>query len=91
VIPIFFLLTEDGPHVLRFQSARELQAAILGQEFAAALKRINHWVSEADESSPHPKVGRRELLAFGSKMKDALRDIWKEPPTDVFNIGFDHF
>lgn len=29
-----------------------------------------------------------KLQVFGRKVRGALRDVWKEPPTDVFDIGY---
>jgi cohesin loading factor subunit SCC2 len=31
----------------------------------------------------------QKLLTFGQKIKSALRDVWKDHATDVFDIGFD--
>jgi cohesin loading factor subunit SCC2 len=30
-----------------------------------------------------------QLLALGTKIKMALRDVWKDPSTDVFDIGYE--
>jgi cohesin loading factor subunit SCC2 len=29
-----------------------------------------------------------KLLAFGQSLKTALREVWKDPSTDVFNVGY---
>jgi cohesin loading factor subunit SCC2 len=68
------------------QSARELTAAVLGLEFASALKQINIWISEPDEDTP--RHNHQKLLQFGQRLKHELRDVWKDHTTDVFDIGF---
>ena len=66
------------------QSARELTAAVLGQELAVALREVNSWILEPSKTD----FDQQRLLSFGSRIKIALRDVWKEPTTDVFDIGF---
>ncbi|KAH9175682.1 hypothetical protein EDB89DRAFT_2135583 [Lactarius sanguifluus] len=69
-----------------YESARELTAVTWGQELAIALRQCNTSLrycddpdsSEAKQSSLHP---------FGRRVKSALRDVWKEAATDVFDIG----
>ncbi|KAI9443068.1 hypothetical protein H4582DRAFT_1808792 [Lactarius indigo] len=69
-----------------YESARELTAVTWGQELAIALMQCNTSLrycddpdsSEAKQSSLHP---------FGRRVKLALRDVWKEAATDVFDIG----
>jgi cohesin loading factor subunit SCC2 len=34
------------------------------------------------------KTHRQNVLSFGMKIKNALRDIWTDHATDVFDIGF---
>jgi cohesin loading factor subunit SCC2 len=29
-----------------------------------------------------------KMLTFGRKVRGALRDVWKDPPTDVFDVGY---
>lgn len=72
----------------RGQSARELTAATLGQELAAALKQLNAWVSHPEQDDDSDPKDHGKLLLFGNKVKAALRDVWKDPGTDVFDIGF---
>jgi cohesin loading factor subunit SCC2 len=67
------------------QSARELTAAVLAQELAVALRQVNQWISGPNETA----LDRRGLVSFGSKIKLALRDVWKEHVPDVFDIGFE--
>jgi cohesin loading factor subunit SCC2 len=71
--------------MLCLKSARELTAAVLGLEFASALKQINIWISEPDEDTCHD---HQKLIQFGQRLKHELRDVWKDHITDVFDIGF---
>jgi len=71
------------------QSARELTAATLGQELATALKQIDTWISDPDADEDMNLKDSSRLLPFGTKIKTALRDVWKDPSTDVFDIGYE--
>ncbi|KAJ3525731.1 hypothetical protein NMY22_g10453 [Coprinellus aureogranulatus] len=73
-----------------YESARELTAASLCQELAACLKQVNVHLDHPDEDDDLNLRGRKDqdkLLAFGEKLKSALREVWKDPATDVFDIG----
>lgn len=59
----------------------------LGQELAASLKQINTRVSDLDDDDLNLK-DPKTLLMFGSKIKTALQDVWKDHATDVFDIGY---
>lgn len=77
--------------VLLIQSARELSAAILGQELATALQQLQKWIEMPDfEDDLDVKDSRdtNKMLTFGRKVRGALRDVWKDPPSDVFDIGY---
>jgi cohesin loading factor subunit SCC2 len=69
------------------QSARELTAATWGQELAIALKQTNILIQDPEEELGS-KADRQNVLSFGLKIKNALRDIWTDHATDVFDIGF---
>lgn len=34
------------------------------------------------------KVDRKRALEFGKNVKIALREVWTDPATDVFDVGF---
>ncbi|KZT19995.1 ARM repeat-containing protein [Neolentinus lepideus HHB14362 ss-1] len=68
-----------------YDSARELTAVAFGHELAFALKQLNSWIQPDEEFDP--KVDRTEILPFAQKIKSALRDVWKDPATDVFDVG----
>jgi cohesin loading factor subunit SCC2 len=70
------------------QSARELTAATWGQELATALKLVNVSIVDPEDEEFSSKVDRQNVLSLGGKIKNALREIWKDHATDVFDIGF---
>lgn len=70
------------------QSARELTAAMLGQELAAALKEIHRSIENPDENEHLNVKDESKTLAFGQRLKTALREVWKDSASDVFNIGY---
>ena len=70
------------------QSARELTAAMLGQELAAALKEIHRSIENPDENEHLNVRDDSKTLAFGQRLKTALREVWKDSASDVFNIGY---
>lgn len=70
------------------QSARELTAAMLGQELAAALKEIHRSIDNPDENEDLNIKDVSKTLAFGQRLKTALREVWKDSSSDVFNIGY---
>lgn len=70
------------------QSARELTAAILGHELAAALAQVNSWIINPDDDEDLNLKDQSKVESFGKKIKNALRDVWKEPAADVFDIGY---
>ncbi|GLB45503.1 putative sister chromatid cohesion protein [Lyophyllum shimeji] len=68
-------------------SARELTAATLGLELASALKQVNSWIADPDGDDDLNLKDQSKLEPFGQRVKNALRNVWKEPATDVFDIG----
>lgn len=71
------------------QSARELLAALLGQELAGALQQLQKWIEMPELDDDLDIKDGNKLQAFGRKVRGALRDVWKDPPTDVFDIGYE--
>ncbi|KAJ3560203.1 hypothetical protein NP233_g10992 [Leucocoprinus birnbaumii] len=81
-----------------YDSARELSAAMLGQELATALQQCQRWIENPGEDddddddlnmikgSKDRKDGER-VQVFARRVRGALRDVWKDPPADVFNTG----
>jgi cohesin loading factor subunit SCC2 len=64
-----------------------LTAALLGQELSNALKRVNISLEHPDNDEELNLKDSNKLLAFGQRLKAALRDVWKDPATDVFDVG----
>lgn len=54
-----------------------------GQELANNLVQLNS-ILVADED-PDGSKARGKRLALGVKVKNALREVWKDAPTDVFD------
>ena len=75
-------------HMFFHQSARELTAAMLGQELSAALKEIHRSIDNPDENEDSNIKDESLTLAFGQRLKTALREVWKDSASDVFNIGY---
>ncbi|KAI0290109.1 hypothetical protein B0F90DRAFT_1654815 [Multifurca ochricompacta] len=67
-----------------YESARELTAVTWGQELAIALGHCDTSLRYCDDSLQDQQPS---LLPFGRKVKSALRDVWKEVATDIFDIG----
>jgi cohesin loading factor subunit SCC2 len=67
-----------------FKSARELTAVAWGQELAIALGQCDASLSYGDYSEER----QSSLFSFAHKVKLALRDVWKEGATEVFDIGW---
>jgi len=65
-----------------------LTAATLGQELSSALKQVQGWIEKPEMDEDLNIKDQNKLLAFGQRIKQALRDVWKDPATDVFNIGY---
>jgi cohesin loading factor subunit SCC2 len=57
-----------------------LTAVTWGQELATALKTLDIQIRDSESNT--------QLLAFANKIKSALRDVWKDASSDVFDIGF---
>lgn len=53
-----------------------------------ALKDASEDDDDLNLKSDTPNKQQEKLLKFGKKLKEALRDVWKDPPIDVFETGF---
>lgn len=69
------------------QSARELTAVTWGQELAIALRQCDASLRYCDDPDSS-EAKQPSLHLFGRRVKSALRDVWKESATDVFDIGY---
>ncbi|KAI0064180.1 hypothetical protein BV25DRAFT_1934347 [Artomyces pyxidatus] len=72
-----------------YDSARELTAVTWGQELAMALRQCNAAVSDGGDGDDLDLIqgGGQKMLPFARKVKTALRDVWKDAATDVFDVG----
>lgn len=61
-----------------------------GQELAIALRRCNASLSNDGDDIDLIKANNPQMLAFGVKVKSALRDVWTDATTDVFSVGHVH-
>jgi cohesin loading factor subunit SCC2 len=86
------------PATNTIQSALELTSATLGLELAQGLKQIGAWIEnpEDDSGDAAPNNTKKKvikdphsLLQFGKKIKLAMREVWKDRVTDVFDFGWD--
>jgi len=49
---------------------------------------VNILIQDPEEEELGSKAHRQKVVSFGMKIKNALRDIWTDHATDVFDIGF---
>jgi len=61
---------------------------MLGQELATALQQLQKWIENPEEADDLKIKDSETLRVFAKKIRGALRDVWKDPPTDVFNTGY---
>jgi len=61
---------------------------MLGQELATALQQLQKWIENPEEADDLKMKDAETLRVFAKKIRGALRDVWKDPPTDVFNTGY---
>uniref|UniRef100_D8PZC4 Sister chromatid cohesion protein n=1 Tax=Schizophyllum commune (strain H4-8 / FGSC 9210) TaxID=578458 RepID=D8PZC4_SCHCM len=67
-----------------YDSARELTATTLGEEVAACLNSI---VPAIDHPDQNDHLDVHGLRVVGNKLKSAMRSLWQEQTSDVFDIG----
>nr|VWP00958.1 Transcriptional repressor TUP1 [Ganoderma boninense] len=64
-----------------FDSARELTAVVWGHELALTLQHCERTLSEDAEAD------RKVVKSLARQQKVALREIWDDPPGDIFELG----
>ncbi|KAF9267598.1 hypothetical protein L218DRAFT_955463 [Marasmius fiardii PR-910] len=67
-------------------SAQELSAATLGHDLAGALKAANGRLSADTDDDDLDIKDMSKFRVFGEKVKEALRNVWKDHAIDVFDI-----
>lgn len=80
-------LSKRSPEDQAYESARELTAVTWGQELAFALKQFNANLADDGDDLDLIKSSHPKALRIGNKIKAALRDVWKDAATDVFDIS----
>ncbi|KAF9046656.1 hypothetical protein BJ165DRAFT_1369666 [Panaeolus papilionaceus] len=70
-----------------YDSARELTAATLGHEIASALQQVHGWLDSSETDDDLNIKDQTKLQPFGQQLKTALKEVWKDPSTDVFDVG----
>lgn len=58
-----------------------------GQDLSLVLSQCQTTLTYVDDDET-AQLRRPKLLAFGRKIKNALYDVWKEAPTDVFDNAY---
>jgi cohesin loading factor subunit SCC2 len=51
------------------------------------LRQVNGWITDPDHDEDLNLKDQSKLIELGSKLKVALREVWKDPGTDIFDIG----
>jgi cohesin loading factor subunit SCC2 len=65
-----------------------LTAATLGLELASALKQVDGWISNPEDDDDLNIKDNNKLQAFGQRLKGAMVEVWKDPTSDVFDVGY---
>ncbi|OBZ71396.1 Protein rad9 [Grifola frondosa] len=73
-----------------YDSARELTAVTWGHELALVLQQCDRMIVNSGDGDFDSRVDRSKLLLFGLKVKDALRNLWEDAASDVFDMGSSH-
>ncbi|KAI0366939.1 hypothetical protein BV20DRAFT_951369 [Pilatotrama ljubarskyi] len=71
-----------------FDSARELTAVLWGHELALVLQHCEGMLSGDEEMDS--KADRKSVKSLALKLKAAMRSIWDDASSDVFDIGSSH-
>jgi len=48
---------------------------------------VNSWITDLDHDEDLNLKDQSKLIELGNKLKVALREVWKDPGTDIFDIG----
>ena len=52
------------------------------------MRQVNSWITDPDRDEDLNMKDQSKLTELGNKLKVALREVWKDPGTDIFDIGF---
>ncbi|CAE6465375.1 unnamed protein product [Rhizoctonia solani] len=85
---VYAHLTKRSSDDQAYDSARELTAATWAQELASCLRQCDSILSKT-EGEDMDDISDVNLPKLASKIKSALRAVWKENTTDMFDLGID--
>ncbi|CAE6459153.1 unnamed protein product [Rhizoctonia solani] len=85
---VYAHLTKRSSDDQAYDSARELTAATWAQELASCLRQCDSILSKTEDDEMDD-VGNADLPKLAAKIKQALRSVWKENTTDMFDLGID--
>ncbi|KAF8755190.1 Sister chromatid cohesion C-terminus [Rhizoctonia solani] len=85
---VYAHLTKRSSDDQAYDSARELTAATWAQELASCLRQCDSILSKT-EGENLEDMSDVNLPKLASKIKSALRAVWKENTTDMFDLGID--
>lgn len=70
-----------------FQSSRELTAATWGKDIAQTLLKCNTVLAKIEQEGPSAGSDFQSLHRVAIALKSAFRNVWKDPVSDVFDVG----
>ncbi|CAE6449430.1 unnamed protein product [Rhizoctonia solani] len=85
---VYAHLTKRSSDDQAYDSARELTAATWAQELASCLRQCDSILSKTEDEDMDDGANAN-LPKLAAKIKSALRSVWKENTTDMFDLGID--
>ncbi|KAJ1303221.1 hypothetical protein OPQ81_011419 [Rhizoctonia solani] len=85
---VYAHLTKRSSDDQAYDSARELTAATWAQELASCLRQCDSILSKTEDEDMEDETNAN-LPKLAAKIKSALRSVWKENTTDMFDLGID--
>ncbi|KAG8691558.1 Sister chromatid cohesion protein 2 [Ceratobasidium sp. 423] len=85
---VYAHLTKRSSDDQAYDSARELTAATWAQELASCLRQCDSILSKTEDDEMED-AANANLPKLAAKIKSALRSVWKENTTDMFDLGID--
>ncbi|CAE6438521.1 unnamed protein product [Rhizoctonia solani] len=85
---VYAHLTKRSSDDQAYDSARELTAATWAQELASCLRQCDSILSKTQDEDMDDGANAN-LPKLAAKIKSALRSVWKENTTDMFDLGID--
>ncbi|CAE6533842.1 unnamed protein product [Rhizoctonia solani] len=85
---VYAHLTKRSSDDQAYDSARELTAVTWAQELASCLRQCDSILSKTEDDDMDD-TANANLPKLAAKIKSALRSVWKENTTDMFDLGID--